>query len=168
VVDGQHQNVLVAAQPQQANPNWGALRQVERFLALLGHESSGFPFPLLGLKGGEVNRAEVEDERWSDDLGRIVAHPGEGRSKNLVSSDNLVEGLLKSLSVQVALEPHCARDIVDRVARGELVQKPQALLGKGQGQREIPRAALNAFARRIAGTLLEPVEQAQALFRSQP
>src|SRR3990172_1292970 len=46
-----------------------------------------------------------------------------------------IEGLLQRLYIQCASQPHCFRLIVRRTVRLKLIQKPQALLGKGKRHR---------------------------------
>ena len=47
-----------------------------------------------------------------------------------MATDDLVEAVLKRRNVERAGNAHGARHVVERIARLQLIQKPQPLLGK--------------------------------------
>src|SRR5262249_17544031 len=58
----------------------------------------------------------------------------EPRAQHFVPADDLVHTPLQRLNLQLPTQPHCQRDVVERIARLQLVQKPQPLLRVRQRQ----------------------------------
>jgi hypothetical protein len=69
-----------------------------------------------------------------DDLDRLAPYKIKGSAKGLVASNQGVEGLLEVALVQGALQPKGLRDVVEGAVWFELVEEPEALLGKGEGE----------------------------------
>jgi len=75
-----------------------------------------------------------EDELGLDPLPGPAVLGHEGRPQRLVAFDDGMEALCQGEDVEVAGEPYGAGHVVERIARLDLVDEPQALLGKGKWQ----------------------------------
>ena len=64
----------------------------------------------------------------------FAVHSFEYRAQRFVAMSDFVEYLLQSFQIQRPVDPKCRGNVVGSVIGIELVQKPQTLLGKGQGQ----------------------------------
>src|SRR5262245_28405911 len=56
------------------------------------------------------------------------------RTQDLVSSDDLIDHSLQRIKVEFPLQPHRSQDVIERIVRRELIQKPQPLLRERQRQ----------------------------------
>ena len=75
-----------------------------------------------------------------DDLHRFALASAEGGAEALMPGHDGVQAVLKCVQIQRARNAHSHGDVVKRGVGLKLIQKPQALLGKRQGERAaIPR-----------------------------
>src|SRR5215470_3994391 len=60
------------------------------------------------------------------------------RPQDLVSPDDLIDHSLQRAKVEPPLQPHRSQDVIERIVRRELIQKPQPLLRERQRQPSLP------------------------------
>jgi len=59
-------------------------------------------------------------------------------SQALVTPDQGLQAVFQCLRVELSFQAHRCRYVVGGAFAFQLIQEPQALLGKGQGQRLVP------------------------------
>ncbi len=139
VVHHQHQHVLLLRQPHQRRPQQRALSQRERAPGLLLDQAH-----CLLVVFGHGQRAQVHHGQWHpsvrhDDLHGRAAVGAERGAQGLVTAHQCLEAPLQGQEVELSRQPHRHGDVVERAARLQLVQEPQALLREGQWECRVPR-----------------------------
>ncbi len=135
----QRQDMLVAGEAEQPDPQqWSAL-QVVRAHALLGQALVQF-----GLAPGERQRRQVGERdvhvgRWMHTLVGLPVGGVERRAQRLVPGNEPGQCRPQGVDVELAAQPHRGGSYVLVGVRVELVQEPQPLLGRRQRQRAVPR-----------------------------
>ena len=91
---------------------------------------------LFGLHLLQVSDQQSHADPLERYLHRLVVLNAEGGAQHFVPAYDLIESLLQGRDVESATDTqHHGRHIVgSRIAAFQLVQEPQPLLGKGQGQ----------------------------------
>ncbi len=133
VVHGQHQHVLGGREPHEHHPQQRPARQLEGPDRLL--RGQPVRLGLAVLVAGEVHDVQREGAGRLEVLHRGATLVAEGGAERLVTSQQLGEGALQGLDVQLPVQAQGHRHVVVGRAGLELVQEPQALLAEGHGQR---------------------------------
>src|SRR5262249_49399987 len=74
-----------------------------------------------------------------DPLHWLAINHGKAGAERLMPGNNAIESLDKGLPLELPLQFDTAPHLISRACPFELGQKPQPLLGKGQGQDAVPR-----------------------------
>ena len=138
-MDGEQGRVVVLAQAHQGGAQHRPLGEVERPQRLAAHH----PLELrLARRLGQRRQVHQghRDLRWRlDDLHRLAVDRGVAGAQDLVAADHRRHGAAQRRPVQEAPQAEAAGDVVGMAPRLELVEEPQALLRKGQGEGRRPR-----------------------------
>ncbi len=133
VVDVEQQGVLVRREPHEAGAHHRAAREVERRPGVAGDQLLGLA-QLRGLRQrGQVDERQRDRGRRRDRLRRPAGQRGEARAQRLVAARELGQAAGQDAGLELAVDPQPERDVVGGVARLELVEEPEPLLGERQG-----------------------------------
>lgn len=129
--------------PSQADPQQRSGREIKRLLCLGVGQPQRFRPSLCFRQVSEIVDPQRECERRNDRLhGRIISRD-ENRAQDLMTPDHLSEAPAQHINVEPAREFKRDGDVISRVARFELVQKPKALLGERKWRLLCHRPARN-------------------------
>ena len=104
--------------------------------------------PPFGLgQTGRFNHAQLKIHLTGNHLHRRLPGPFKPGAQRLVAGDDAAQSLLQRGHIQRARQARDRGHVIKRAVRLELVEKPQALLGKGE---QTPGLALEARRRRSA------------------
>ncbi|OEZ95777.1 hypothetical protein DUGA2_64460 [Duganella sp. HH101] len=142
MVHRQQHDVLRLAQTQQARTDQRTGGQVERCLRLVLHQPLRLGIALRMRQVRQIGRLQRQLQFRCDHLHRRAVHAGKAGTQGFMAAYDLVQCTLKGRHVELSIQTDRRRNIVERAARLELVEEPQALL------RERQRHALFALDRR--------------------
>ncbi|OEZ60786.1 hypothetical protein DUGA6_30110 [Duganella sp. HH105] len=142
VVHRQQNDVLRVAHAQQARADQWAGGQVERCLRLVLHQPLRLGIALRMRQVRQIGALQRQLQRRHNHLHRRAVHAGKARAQGFMAAYDLVQRALQRRRVELSVQADRRRNIVERAARLELVEEPQALL------RERQRHAFFAFDRR--------------------
>jgi len=131
VVQGQKRQVLVVGEADQEGPQEGPLREIEGAPRLC-HQLPPGP-PLAIPKGREIHRRQGHSRRFIQPLPRAPCRRREAAAQGAVAPLEPVQRRLQGRDLQGSRKAQGRGHIVGHIPRGQLVEKPQALLGEGQG-----------------------------------
>ncbi len=87
----------------------------------------------------QVDHGQREGRRRLDHLHRRALRRGEDRAQRLVAAHDLAEAARQHRGVERPFDAQRHRHVVERAARLELVEEPEALLGEGERQGPLAR-----------------------------
>ncbi len=132
VVRAQHEAMVVLAEPQQAPADEGPLGKAERTLGL----DDGQPLDLGGLLGrresAEVQHFERARPGRDEAQFRLAPDLYEADPQGFVAAQDLVEAPREGRDSKRPREAQSGEHVVSRAVGLQLVQEPQAPLGKGE------------------------------------
>jgi hypothetical protein len=135
VVVGEHADVLLRPEAEQARAKQRASRQIETTLLLLFGDSGRFLFARRQWQACQIGPGQRNGAAFGNNLGRTVFDDGEGRSQNVVAGDDLVERTPESVFVQDSLETKRARNVVNGALGRQMVEEPEPLLRERERRR---------------------------------
>ncbi len=154
VMNDELEDVLCVGEPDQPCPEQPVAAQIERPLRLLVDE------PLRCLLGPalsrHVDRREREGAGRADHLDRPAVLRGEPGAKRLVPAHDLGERPLERGAVEIAPEPDRPGEVVGEIARSELVDVPELLLGERAARRLLASGRARPAERLRRPTLFRP------------
>ena len=141
---GDHHDVLLLADPHEAGAKEGAPRQVKGLRGLLRDQAGKLGLASRLRQGTEVVGGQIDRKRVGNDLEREAPSRGECGPRCLVAADDLIQGPTQGPVVERTDQPRDGRgDVVRFVARLQLVEKPEPLLGERRGDRRAKRSAFS-------------------------
>ncbi len=132
---GERRHVVARRQPQQHAAQQEIARQVERPAGLVSHQGEDRRLARALRQARQIDQRQGERRRLLDHLHRRPLPRGEDRAQRLVAARGFAEAARQHLARQRPGDAQRDRDVVERAARFELIDEPQALLGERQGQR---------------------------------
>ncbi len=129
--------MLAVAQPEQADADQGPSGQVERTPRLLDGEPPGLGLAPIGGQVPQIGQPEREFQRRGDDLDRPPVDLGERGPERLVATGDLGEAPPERIQIERTADPQGARDVLGRLTGRQLVEEPEGLLGKREGDRAL-------------------------------
>ncbi len=141
VVHDEEQQVVGGAQAQQADPQQRPARQVEGAARLLPREALGLGSLPRSCQRREIDRRHPQRRplRRRDHLHRLARDDAERGAQRLVAADRRDERRGQRRRPQVPTQPQHRREVVDRVARRQLIEEPEPLLREGERQIAVAR-----------------------------
>ncbi|OEZ49779.1 hypothetical protein DUGA6_62640 [Duganella sp. HH105] len=132
VMHRQQHDVLRVAQTQQARADQWAGGQVERCLRLVLYQPLRLGIALRMRQVRQIGRLQHQLQCRCDHLHRRAVHAGKAGTQGFVAAHDLVQRALQRRHVELSVQADRRRNIVERAARLELVEEPQALLRERQ------------------------------------
>jgi len=138
VMHGGKQYVLLFGAPEKGEPHGHVTGQAE------GPHGLFMCQPLYGRglltagQGGDIDHGHLHLPGLADDLHRRPVPGDDAGPERLVAAHNFCEGPLQGPGVESARYAQHRGNIIEGVAGDELVQEPEALLGKGEGHLPFP------------------------------
>jgi hypothetical protein len=129
VVDRDRQDVLALIKTEQFETDERPNAKIEFTGALLSGQITRSLKTKLGNLGGNIYDGKFDIEARFDRLKRLAVDIAEHGAKRFVPMDHLVQSVVERINPQIAHDSHCARNVVGRRARVELIQKPNPPLG---------------------------------------
>jgi len=133
--------MLLAGQAQKFRAQQRASGQIERPPRLLKHDSLRLGLPLRLGQRAEIYNWDGKRNRGFDNGGRPSILVREGRSQGFVPAHNFTERLREGWRVEDSFDAKGKRDVVEGGARLQLLEEPEAFLGKGEWRRSVVRSA---------------------------
>ena len=130
----QRGHVIALGQPQQPAAQQGAAGEIERLKGLFARQREGQGLALSRRQSRQVDHGQQERRRRLDHLDRGARRRGEDRAQGLMTADDLAEAEGQHHGVERPFDAERRRQVVERAARRELIDEPQALLGERQRQ----------------------------------
>ncbi len=130
--------MFLCSQAQQFDAQQRPLCQIKGVLGLLGGQALCCDRPLGLREVPEVRYRARQNKVPRDNLGWLSVHRCKGGSQDFVALHKLMQALFQCRNVELTGEAKSSVDVIDRTARPQLVEEPEALLGKGEGQVAIP------------------------------
>ncbi len=159
VVDFKEQPVLPRSQDQQPPAQERPAREVER------HPRQGRADPLrLAPRLRQVRQVDPREGERQDRrrlLHRRAVRRGEHGAQHLVAAQDPGESAVQGRGIQLAEQLCVVGKVVGGPVRGELVEEPEPLLGKGERRRPALRPAADGRRRAGGGSRLQPVREAR-------
>jgi hypothetical protein len=124
------EHVLFGSEAQKLGSKQRSAGEIEGPFNLFEHARFGKPFPFGAGKAGQIFYSQRPSIDRFDALNRLAAVNREGRSQRVVSTDNFVERAFECEHIERTVQLQDEWHVVERRARRELVEKPQALLCK--------------------------------------
>ena len=125
--------MLLLPQREQLETQEGPPAEVEGAGRLGPRETPGLGLAGSGRQGGEVDPGQREGRR-ADDLEGTGLPCRVGRAESLVAADDLPESARQEPRIEAAQEAERRGDVVGDIPRLDLVEKPEPLLGEGEGK----------------------------------
>ena len=132
VVEGEQQEMLLGSQAQQADAPQRAVRQVERLACLLLRQAVGDGLAGRVVQGVQIEQRQRNRAGGSDHLSGQAGGSREGGAQGGMTVGEGVQACGQGGPVQRAAQAHGQGNVVERMGGHQLVQEPQALLGKGE------------------------------------
>ena len=152
VVQREKGHVVVVSQLQDRNPNQRIPGQVETGGRLPSGKLLNRFLLLFFRQPGKIDKRNFELKMVTNNLDGLAALKDKVRAQHLVTLHHAVDASAQSVHVQLPSQAYSRRNVVERAARVELVQYPQALLRKRK--RQIPVARHRLDGRRFGAALL--------------
>src|SRR5437016_9504599 len=128
---GEEEYMIQRTQAQQLSPDQGRLFEVERQLRLSPRQPHGFCFPFfLPSYRSQIQQRKSNVDLVFDDLLRLTLYGDETSAQGFMLARNLLQGPLQYFYIQLPSNPQRAGDVVGCFSGSELIDKPQASLGK--------------------------------------
>ncbi len=134
MVNGQHQHGYLIRHAQQRHAQQYILPQVKGLFHLRGDVLRDGRVALALGKVAYIHHPQRHIYRWCDNLHRLSVAGGKGCAQCFMPCDDLLDTALKRWYVERAHKPQHIGNGVDGVGGVKLMEKPEALLGKGEGQ----------------------------------
>ncbi len=170
VMHVEQQRVLAGVQAQQRGADERAAAEVERRGGVLARQPPRLQVAGRLRQAREVGHREREGRGGRDHLDGLAAIQLETGAQRLVAAADLRQAARQRHGVERAAQPPGDRQVIGRVARLQLVQQPEALLGKRERRRD-GAAARDAAVHRRGGPgialLLAAHDQLRELLRSE-
>ncbi len=150
VVLSEERRVLVALGPELSQPDaqQRSTPEIEGSPRLRQSEATELPLPYRTRQGAEVDLGNHESNLGRDLLLCLSVLRDETGAQHFVAADDLLESTFDGGPRQPAREPQGRGDVVLRILGRQLVEKPEALLGKRE------RQPVSPFFRRSSWNLL--------------
>jgi hypothetical protein len=139
-MEREDRRMLGGAEADQERPEQRPVCEIERPPNLRRRNPRPLDRGPLRRQSREIDQGQLDADLVPDHLLRPAQHVAEGGAERLVTAGDLFEAVPEPLGRERAREAHRRRDVVERRVRLELIEEPEALLGK----RERPRSALRA------------------------
>ncbi len=139
MVNVEEQHMFVFCQPQQHGTPQGPVGQIKGATGFLAQQVVQRNLVVRRLeidppvRRGEV-RLKTERLRWVNYLHRFAVGNGEGGAQNFMAMEDSGNALFQSGDIQRPAQAQGRGNVVG-AARFKLLQEPEPLLGKGEGQR---------------------------------
>ena len=143
VVHGEEEDVVIFAQAQGLSPQQGPAGQVEGLAGVGDGQLADARLPLVLGRVAEVTHGQVHGHVVVDALHGLASHLMESGAQNLVTFDDVIQAAGQQGDGYLALDADGGEIVVEGRARFELVQEPEALLPRRQGQVPLPGDGLN-------------------------
>src|SRR5271168_103780 len=125
-------NLLVVSKPDYSSPDERTTRQVERPPSLFDDQPLNFVLALDRGQRCQIHDRQLNPESRRDYLSWLSIDHRKCRSQSFVTPHDVVETPLECPQVERSFQSNRYREIVDRVSRIKLIDKPQPLLRKGE------------------------------------
>ena len=122
--------MLLRCEPEQIRAHERAGTQIEAASSLFGSKLFSFRLSLNLRQFPKLCYGKWNRERRCNYLYCLPSLCSEARAQDFVPPDNFVNTAFKSSDVERSRDPNSARHVVKRIARFQLVEKPEPLLGK--------------------------------------
>ncbi len=132
VVHVEQQQVLVGTAPHQRGAGERPADEIERGDGVVAHQPRDLGLARRRRQDREVDERQREGGRRGDELHRLAAALGEGGAQRFVTARDFAQGTAQQRHTQLSVQPRCARHVVGRSPRLELVEEPQPLLRERQ------------------------------------
>src|SRR5579885_304237 len=104
--------------------------QVERCARFSTHVRLRFPLAGRWRLAVQGNLSERQFQMLMNDLHWFTLYRVKASSQHFMTRQNRAEGCLQRCFMQWSVDTHCQRDYVCSVSLNELIEEPEALLGK--------------------------------------
>ena len=156
----EQQHVLLHARAEKGRPQEGSRTEIKGTAPLARNPVFDFLFAIGSGQGFDVEDRQLDILLGDDPLHRLLIRNDKCGPEHFVTADDRGQGSTERVSIEDTPERVRAGNAIERVARCELFQEPNALLGKRergdvalQGARD--SMVLRPEARPSAETLLE-------------
>src|SRR5260370_40550784 len=122
--------MFIVTKAQEHGTQQWRLCQIKRSVRVRRDQSPRLGFALVLWDAGKVNFPEGTPRRIVNDLHGLVRNRVEPGSQALMSCCDHIQAILDGFGVYLAVDLESPGNIIDRVVRLELVEKPQSLLRK--------------------------------------
>jgi hypothetical protein len=128
----EHEVMLLRTQPQELGAQERTLAEVEGLLGGARGQALSLVLALGGRQGGKVGQRQGYGQGGLDDLDGLAVVQAEGGAQRLVALDQVGQAGLEGGGVERTGALQDKRDVVEGGGGRELVEEPEALLGKGE------------------------------------
>ena len=164
VVHGYLQHVFVGLELDQQRAQQQVARQVEWFSRFCLKRPPQFLLAPLAVRPAQIGHLQLQCPIPGNGLCRIPVAGDKVCTQDFVAPDDFVEAPFQRGDVERAGQPHGLAKVIDRTARLQAVEKPEALLGVGKRKVVPLRAVWNG---RSLAPLRGGVERALEAFFQQ-
>ena len=161
VVQIDQQDVLIPAECEERNTDQGKAAQVKRSCAFLGCQRAKFCFTLRRRQVREVRDVNLQPALRVNFLDGISIEFAKRRPPRFVTQDDLVDARLQRADIERATDAVGERNIVRRIAGGDLIHDPHLMLPGGKRRTLARRPPRNPahFHRRLRSTFQPQFQQ---------
>ncbi len=124
VVHAVQPQILVIGQTQQRSPQQRAAGQVEWRFGLPIDSHSDLHFTRLWRQVTQVDLRHRQRHHRVHDLPWLAVHTGKRGAQHFVAHDQFVQRLFQHRHIQRALQQDRSGNVIERIARFHLVEKP--------------------------------------------